>query len=313
MVRYVLRRLLSTIPTLFGILTIVFVMIRIAPGDPALAILGDNASQEALDAFRERMGLNDPILVQYWDFLKGLATGSLGVSMVTGTPVTDAVAGVLPYTLELAFGAIFFGVIIGVPLGIISALWRNGLLDYFLRVVSLLGLSFPAFLTAILLILWLSIEWRVFPVISTPTGGGLWDRIYNLILPALSLGLIMVAYIMRSARSAMLDVLGEDYIRTARAKGAPGRRLIWHHALRNALIPIVTVVGLYFGLLIGNAVLTEIIFNRPGLGKLIVLSLNQRDYTTLQGLMVISALMIVIVNLLTDICYALVDPRVKLT
>jgi ABC-type dipeptide/oligopeptide/nickel transport system permease component len=294
-------------------LTIVFVMIRIAPGDPALAILGDNASQEALDAFRERMGLNDPILVQYWDFLKGLATGSLGVSMVTGTPVTDAVAGVLPYTLELAFGAIFFGVIIGVPLGIISALWRNGLLDYFLRVVSLLGLSFPAFLTAILLILWLSIEWRVFPVISTPTGGGLWDRIYNLILPALSLGLIMVAYIMRSARSAMLDVLGEDYIRTARAKGAPGRRLIWHHALRNALIPIVTVVGLYFGLLIGNAVLTEIIFNRPGLGKLIVLSLNQRDYTTLQGLMVISALMIVIVNLLTDICYALVDPRVKLT
>ena len=313
MARYILQRLLSTIPTLFGILTIVFVMIRIAPGDPALAILGDNASQEALDAFRDRMGLNDPMLVQYWDFLKGLASGSLGVSMVTGTPVAESIAEVLPFTLELAFGAIFFGVIIGVPLGIISALWRNGWLDYFFRVISLLGLSFPAFLTAILLILWLSIEWRIFPVISTPTGGGLWDRIYNLILPALSLGLIMVAYIMRSARSAMLDVLGEDYIRTARAKGAPGRRLIWHHALRNALIPIVTVVGLYFGLLIGNAVLTEIIFNRPGLGKLIVLSLNQRDYTTLQGLMVVSALMIVIVNLLTDLCYALVDPRVKLT
>ncbi|MEO1640472.1 MAG: ABC transporter permease [Pseudomonadota bacterium] len=313
MARHILQRLMSTIPTLFGILTIVFVMIRIAPGDPALAILGDNASQEALDAFRDRMGLNDPMLVQYWDFLKGLASGSLGVSMVTGTPVAESIAEVLPFTLELAFGAIFFGVIIGVPLGIISALWRNGWLDYFFRVVSLLGLSFPAFLTAILLILWLSIEWRIFPVISTPTGGGLWDRIYNLILPALSLGLIMVAYIMRSARSAMLDVLGEDYIRTARAKGAPGRRLIWHHALRNALIPIVTVVGLYFGLLIGNAVLTEIIFNRPGLGKLIVLSLNQRDYTTLQGLMVVSALMIVIVNLLTDLCYALVDPRVKLT
>ncbi|WP_179381716.1 ABC transporter permease [Jannaschia marina] len=312
MARYIIQRLLSTIPTLFGILTIVFVMIRIAPGDPALAILGDNASQEALNAFRERMGLNDPMIVQYWDFLKGLFSGSLGTSMVTGTPVTESIGEVLPFTLELAFGAIFFGVIIGVPLGIISALWRNGWLDYFFRVVSLLGLSFPAFLTAILLILWLSIEWRIFPVISTPTSGGLWDRIYNLILPALSLGLIMVAYIMRSARSAMLDVLGEDYIRTARAKGAPGRRLIWHHALRNALIPIVTVVGLYFGLLIGNAVLTEIIFNRPGLGKLIVLSLNQRDYTTLQGLMVVSALMIVIVNLLTDICYALVDPRVKL-
>lgn len=311
MTSYIIRRLLSTIPTLFGVLVIVFVMIRVAPGDPALAILGDNASQESLNAFRERMGLNDSMIVQFWNFLGDLLTGSLGTSMVSGKPVIAAVMDVLPYTLELAFGGIFFGIIIGVPLGIISALWRNGWLDYFLRVVSLLGLSFPAFLTAILLILWLSIEWRIFPVISTPTGG-LFDRIYNLILPALSLGVIMVAYIMRTARSAMLDVLGEDYIRTARAKGAPGRRLIWHHALRNALIPIVTVVGLYFGLLIGNAVLTEIIFNRPGLGKLIVLSLNQRDYTTLQGLMIISAFLIVIVNLLTDICYALVDPRVKL-
>ncbi|RLJ60037.1 peptide/nickel transport system permease protein/glutathione transport system permease protein [Litoreibacter meonggei] len=311
MIGFITKRLLSTIPTLFGVLVIVFVMIRVAPGDPALAILGDNASQEALDAFRDRMGLNDSMLVQFGRFLSDLAQGSLGTSMVSGKPVVTSVMEVLPYTLELALGAIFFGIIIGLPLGIISALWRNGWLDYFLRVVSLLGLSFPAFLTAILLILWLSIEWRIFPVISSPTGGPI-DRIYNLILPALSLGVIMVAYIMRTARSAMLDVLGEDYIRTARAKGAPGRRLILHHALRNALIPIVTVVGLYFGLLIGNAVLTEIIFNRPGLGKLIVLSLNQRDYTTLQGLMVISAFLIVIVNLLTDICYALVDPRVKL-
>lgn len=312
MTKYILQRLLSTVPTLFGVLTIVFVLIRVAPGDPALAILGDNASQESLDAFRERMGLNDPMLVQYGDFLRGLATASLGVSMVTGTPVVESIAEVLPFTLELAFGAMLVGVAVGVPLGILAALWRNGWLDYVFRVVSLLGLSFPAFLTAILLILWLSIEWRVFPVISTPDSGGLWDRVHNLILPALSLGLIMVAYIMRSARSAMLDVLGEDYIRTARAKGTPGTRVILHHALRNALIPIVTVVGLYFGLLIGNAVLTEIIFNRPGLGKLIVLSLNQRDYTMLQGLMVMSAFLIVVVNLLTDICYALVDPRVKL-
>lgn len=312
MTKYLLQRLLSTIPTLFGVLTIVFVIIRIAPGDPALAILGDNASQEALNAFRERLGLNESLPLQYWDFLKGLATGSLGVSMVTGTPVVKAIAEVLPFTLELAFGAIVVGGVIGVPLGILSALWRNGWIDSILRVVSLLGLSFPAFLTAILLILWLSIEWSIFPVISTPTRGDLWQRLYHLILPALSLGLIMVAYIMRSARAAMLDVLGEDYIRTARAKGVAGYRLILHHALRNALIPIVTVVGLYFGLLIGNAVLTEIIFNRPGLGKLIVLSLNQRDYTTLQGLMVVSAVLIVAVNLVTDLCYALVDPRVKL-
>lgn len=312
MTKYVLQRLSSTIPTLFGVLTIVFVIIRIAPGDPALAILGDNASQDALNAFRERLGLNESLPVQYWNFLKDLATGHLGVSMVTGVPVIEAIIEVLPFTLELAFGAIVVGVIIGVPLGILSALWHNRWIDDILRVVSLLGLSFPAFLTAIFLILWFAIEWPIFPAISTPTSGDLWSRLYHLILPALSLGLIMVAYIMRSTRAAMLDVLGEDYIRTARAKGVGRHRLILHHALRNALIPIVTVVGLYFGLLIGNAVLTEIIFNRPGLGKLIVLSLNQRDYTTLQGLMVVSAVLIVVVNLLTDLCYALVDPRVKL-
>lgn len=311
MAGFILRRLLSTIPTLLGVLTIVFVMIRIAPGDPALAILGDNASQEALDAFRERMGLNVPMWVQYLDFLRGIARGSLGESMISGTPVLTSILEVLPYTLELALGAVFFGVAIGTPLGIMAALKRNGWLDYLLRVVSLVGLSFPAFLTAILLILWLAIDWRLFPVISTPTGG-IGDRLYNLFLPALSLGLIMVAYVMRTARSAMLDVLGEDYIRTARAKGAPMRRLVLHHALRNALIPIVTVIGLYFGLMIGNAVLTEIIFNRPGLGKLIVLALNQRDYSTLQGLMVFSAFLVVMVNLLTDIAYGLVDPRVKL-
>lgn len=311
MAGFILRRLLSTIPTLLGVLTIVFVMIRVAPGDPALAILGDNASQEALDAFRERMGLNDPMWVQYLDFLRDIARGSLGESMISGTPVLTSIMEVLPYTLELALGAVFFGVVIGTPLGIMAALKRNGWLDYLLRVVSLVGLSFPAFLTAILLILWLAIDWRLFPVISTPTGG-FGDRLFNLFLPALSLGLIMVAYVMRTARSAMLDVLGEDYIRTARAKGAPARRLVLHHALRNALIPIVTVIGLYFGLMIGNAVLTEIIFNRPGLGKLIVLALNQRDYSTLQGLMVFSAFLVVMVNLLTDIAYGLVDPRVKL-
>lgn len=311
MTGFILKRLLAAFPTLIGVLTIVFVMIRIAPGDPALAILGDNASAESLAAFRDRMGLNDPMLVQYVDFLRGIFTGSLGESMVTGRPVLQTVMEVLPYTLELAVGAVFFGVILGVPLGILSALRRNGWIDYALRVVSLLGLSFPAFLTAILLILWLALDWRLFPVISDPTGG-FWDRLYNLFLPALSLGLIMVAYIMRTARSAMLDVLGEDYVRTARAKGAPRRRLVLHHALRNALIPIVTVVGLYFGLMIGNAVLTEIVFNRPGLGKLIVLALNQRDYSTLQGLMVVAAFMIVLINLLTDIAYGLVDPRVKL-
>ena len=309
MVFYLLRRLASAIPTLFGVLTLVFVLIRVVPGDPAMAILGDSASEQALQAFRDRMGLNEPLLGQYLSFLGEIATGGLGVSMVTGEPVLASVLEVLPHTMELAVAAIFVGILFGVPFGVAAALNRNSAVDYVFRVVSLLGLSFPAFLTAILLILWLAIEIPLFPVISNPEGG-LLTRLYNLVLPALSLGLIMVAYVMRTTRSSMLEVLGEDYIRTARAKGTPRRRIVYTHALRNALIPIVTVVGLYLGLLFGNAVLTEIVFNRPGLGKLIVLSLNQRDYAMLQGLMVVYAFIVVIINLITDITYGLFDPRV---
>ena len=307
---YLLRRLGSAIPTLFGVLTLVFLLIRVVPGDPAMAVLGDSASEQALRAFRERMGLNEPLLTQYLTFLGEIATGGLGVSMVTGEPVLASVLEVLPHTMELAVAAILVGVLLGVPFGIAAALNRNSIVDYLFRIVSLLGLSFPAFLTAILLILWLAIEVPLFPVISNPEGG-LLTRLHNLALPALSLGLIMVAYVMRTTRSAMLEVLGEDYIRTARAKGTPRRRIVYTHALGNALIPIVTVVGLYLGLLFGNAVLTEIVFNRPGLGKLIVLSLNQRDYAMLQGLMVVYAFIVVIINLITDITYGLFDPRVS--
>lgn len=310
MVLYILRRVLSAIPTLLGVLTLVFVLIRIVPGDPALAILGDSASEQALRAFRDRMGLNEPLLRQYLAFLGQIATGRLGDSMVTGESVIVSVFEVLPHTMELAVASILVGLLFGVPLGIAAALNRNSLVDYLFRVVSLLGLSFPAFLTAILLILWLAIEVPLFPVISNPEGG-FFTRMHNLALPALSLGLIMVAYVMRTTRSSMLEVLGEDYIRTARAKGTPRRRIVYTHALRNALIPIVTVVGLYLGLLFGNAVLTEIVFNRPGLGKLIVLSLGQRDYTMLQGLMVVYAFVVVIINLITDITYGFFDPRVS--
>ena len=306
---YLLRRVVSAIPTLFGVLTLVFILIRIVPGDPAMAILGDSASEQALQAFRERMGLNAPLISQYLTFLGQIASGGLGVSMVTGEPVLASVLEVLPHTMELAVASILVGVALGVPLGIAAALNRNSAVDYVFRVVSLLGLSFPAFLTAILLILWLAIEVPLFPVISNPEGG-LFNRLHNLALPALSLGLIMVAYVMRTTRSSMLEVLGEDYIRTARAKGTPRRRIVYTHALRNALIPIVTVVGLYLGLLFGNAVLTEIVFNRPGLGKLIVLALNQRDYAMLQGLMVVYAFIVVVINLITDITYGFFDPRV---
>jgi ABC-type dipeptide/oligopeptide/nickel transport system permease component len=312
MLRYAIRQLLSAIPTLFGVVTLVFVLVRIVPGDPAIAVLGDAASEQSLQAFRERMGLNVPLWQQYLDFLKELVSGSLGVSMISGEPVLEAVVRVLPFTLELAVASIFFGAAIGIPLGVWAALHRDSWVDGLLRIVSLLGLSFPSFLMAILLILWLAVGARLFPVISNPDNGVL-ERFHSLVLPALSLGLIMVAYVMRTTRASMIEVLGNDYIRTAKAKGVPRNKIITRHAMKNAMIPIITVIGLYLGSLIGNAVLIEIVFNRPGLGKLIVLSLNQRDYATLQGLMIIFAFMVVLINVLTDITYGFFDPRVKLS
>ncbi len=311
MFRYTLHRLLAAVPTLLAVLTVIFLIIRVVPGDPAIAILGDNASQQVIDAFRDRLGLNDPLWVQYGRFLAEIAQGDLGSSMVSGRTVWQEVGAVLPYTIDLTAASILIGILLGIPLGVLAAVHRNGWIDYVTRLVSLLGLSFPAFFTAILLILVFSIELRWFPVISRADMADPADRLYNLVLPALSLGLIMTAYVTRAARSSMLEVLGEDYVRTARAKGVPPRVVVLHHALRNALIPIVTVIGLYLGLLIGNSVLTEIVFNRPGLGKLIVTSLNQRDYAMLQGLMVVYACFIVVVNLLTDLTYGLLDPRVK--
>jgi ABC-type dipeptide/oligopeptide/nickel transport system permease component len=292
-------------------MTMVFVLVRIVPGDPAQTILGDQASAEALQLMRERLGLDRPLWEQYFEFMGGALSGDWGQSMVTGKSVLSEILRVLPYTLELTLASLVIGALIGVPLGAWSALHRNDWIDYLTRVGSLLGLSFPAFVSAILLLIAFSIQLRWFPVIS---GGGRetfsdWAR--NLALPAINLGLIMAAYITRVTRSSMLGALGEDYIRTARAKGVPRRVIVWRHAMRNALIPVVTVVGLYLGILIGNSVLTEIVFNRPGLGKLIVGALGQRDYTLLQGLMVIYTFVIVVVNLLTDLTYGLIDPRVK--
>jgi len=311
MLTYIVKRLLVAVPTLLAVLTVVFFFVRIAPGDPALIILGDQASQQALASMRHQLGLDQPLAVQYVDFLGMVLRGDLGTSLVTKQSVWGEVVKVLPFTLSLTVTALAIGVVLGLPLGIIASRHRNGVIDYIARFLSLTGLSFPAFVSAILLLLAFAIELRWFPVISEGRAGDPLDSLRALTLPALNLGLIMVAYVMRAARSSMLGVLGEDYIRTARAKGVPARVVIWRHALRNALIPVVTVVGLYLGVLIGNSVLTEVVFNRPGLGKLIVNALNQRDYTMLEGMMVIYAFFIVIVNLLTDLTYGLIDPRVK--
>jgi peptide/nickel transport system permease protein len=311
MTAFLIRRLVFAVVTLFAVLTLVFVVVRILPGDPAQLILGDQASREAIEAMHERLGLDRPILAQYAVFLGGALRGDWGVSMVTGQPVLGEVLDVLPWTIELTLVSLALGVALGVPLGVWAAVRRNRLVDYAVRIASLAGLSFPAFVSAIILLFLFAIELHWFPVISARKGSlEAWTQ--SITLPAISLGLTNAAYITRVTRSAMLEVLSEDYVRTARAKGAPQRIVVWRHALGNALIPIITVVGLYLSTLIGNSVLTEIVFSRPGLGKLIVGALNQRDYTMLQGMMVIYALVVVVVNLLSDLTYGFVDPRVKL-
>jgi len=311
MMGFVIKRLLLAIPTLLAMLTVVFILVRLVPGDPAAVMLGDQASAEALTALRTQLGLDQPLQVQYWHFLGDMMTGHFGVSMATGRTVLEEVALVLPWTIELTLASILIGVVMGIPLGVWAALRHNTWPDYLGRLLSLMGLSFPAFVSGILMLLVFSIQLNWFPVIGSSVDGGWGDRVRNLILPAFNLGLIMTAYVMRITRASMLEVMSEDYVRTAKAKGVRPLRLVLRHGLRNALIPIVTVVGLYFGTLMGNSVLTEIVFNRPGLGKLILAALSTRDYTLLQGLIVVFASCVIVVNLLTDLVYGVVDPRVK--
>jgi peptide/nickel transport system permease protein len=311
MLGFVLRRLGFAVITLLAVLTLVFFVIRVLPGDPTVVILGDQASAQSIALLRERMGLDQPIALQYLQFLGGALRGDWGTSLVSGRPVIQEVLNVLPHTLKLTAVALILGVVLGLPAGVWAAVNRNRIPDYVTRVVSLLGLSAPAFVSGIVLLLVFAIVLRWFPVISGGQGTTPLERLRDLALPALNLALIMAAYVTRVTRSSMLEVLSQDYVRTAMAKGASGFAIVWRHALRNCLIPVVTVVGLYLGILIGNSVLTEIVFNRPGLGKLIVGALNQRDYTMLQGMMVIYTLIVVLVNLATDLVYGLIDPRVQ--
>ena len=311
MTAYALRRLLASIPTLFAVLTLVFVIVRIVPGDPAYAILGDQATPAAVAALDAKLGLDRPIWQQYASFMGRTLTGDLGTSMANGEPILHRIVASLPPTIELTLAAVIVGVAAGVPIGVASALHRNRAIDYASRLLSLIGLSFPVFVSGIFLLLAFAVRWRVFPVIGDTRNVSLLGNLRNLVLPALTLGLVMAAYVIRVTRSAMLQVLGEDYIRTAYAKGVRRERVVYRHGLSNAAIPVVTVVGLYAGILLGNSALTEIVFNRQGLGSLIVGALNERDYTMLQGLMVGYCLLIVIVNLVTDILYGVIDPRVQ--
>jgi ABC-type dipeptide/oligopeptide/nickel transport system permease component len=311
MLNYTVRRILQSIPILFVVLTLVFIIARVLPGDPAVAALGDYASKEAVNALREKMGLNAPIWTQYLRFLRDLCQGNLGKSIITGYPVAGQLMKVLPYSLELTFSAILFGFFFGIPLGIPAAVRRNSFIDYFNRVFSLMGLSIPAFYLGILLMLVFSIEFKLFPVVGGGDLSSLSSNLRHLFLPALSLGLIMTAYVTRMTRSSLLNVLREDYVRTARSKGISERMVLFKHALRNAMIPIVALGGVYAVVLIGSSVMTEIVFSRPGLGSLMVGAIKQRDYTTLQSVMVFYSIIVVILNLMTDLIYGWIDPRIQ--
>lgn len=311
MTNYIIRRILIAIPTLFIVLTIVFVLVRVAPGDPAEVRLGDYASKRAVEALREEMGLNRPLWLQYVHFLWGLLHGDFGRSMLNGKPISGDLKRALPYTLELTATGIIFGALLGIPLGIYTALRRNALPDYLGRTFSLAGLSFPTFYLGILLMLLFAIKLGLFPVVGGGDIHNLGDNLYHLFLPALTLGLIMTAYITRVARSSVLNVLSEDYVTTARSKGVKERVVIYKHVLKNALLPTVALIGVYSIVLIGGSVMVEIVFSRPGLGKMMVGAMKQRDYTSLQSVMVIYASFVVILNLLTDLVYGLFDPRIK--
>jgi ABC-type dipeptide/oligopeptide/nickel transport system permease component len=308
--KYLVTRLVLAIPTFLVVLTLVFFIVRVIPGDPATAALGDYASKEAVEALRERMGLNDPLYVQYFRFLGDLLQGDLGNSLITGNSISQQVLQVLPYTLELTLTAVIIGAILGVPIGIYTAVRRNSLGDYLGRVLSLAGLSVPAFYLGILIMLLFALKFNLFPAVG---GGDLYDlkdNLSHLALPALTLGLIMTVSVTRLTRSAMLNVLQEDYVRTARAKGLRESVIILRHGLRPALVPIVSIIGIWAANLVADSVLTETVFARPGLGKMLVGAILQRDYTALQSVMVIYTGFIVVINLITDLIYSIVDPRI---
>ena len=317
---------------LLGVSIVVFFMVRAIPGDPAQIMLGQQATQEQVQQIRENMGLDKPIFVQYGLFLKDALRGDLGDSIVTGRPVTTELLTRLPATLELTTFAMLIAILVGIPVGVISAVRQYSLLDKSTSVLALTGISMPIFWLAMILVVifGVNLELLPFPGRLDPTTGitaitglvlvdslltlnfaGFWDGLLHLIMPALALATIPMAVIMRMTRSSMLEVMNEDYVRTARAKGVVPWRVVFKHALRNAMLPTITVIGLQAGLLMGGAIITETIFSWPGIGLYAYNSISARDYASVQGVVLYGALLFVLINLLVDILYAILDPRVR--
>uniref|UniRef100_A0A7V4XRK8 ABC transporter permease n=1 Tax=Acidobacterium capsulatum TaxID=33075 RepID=A0A7V4XRK8_9BACT len=297
-------RLLYTLPVLWLVVSLVFFLIHLVPGDPIQQMLGDGARPADVAALRHEYGLDLPLHVQYIHYWEGVLHGNLGQSLRMGQSVTSLVLNRYPYTVELTLAALLIGLLLSIPAGIQAALYRGRWQDHAVGVVSLLGLSFPVFALGPILILLVSIKLGWLPVSGA---GGL----SHLILPALTMGSALAAVLTRMVRTAMLEELGQDYIRTARAKGLSERRVVYVHALRNAMIPVLTLVGLQFGALLAGAIVTEKIFSWPGIGRLTVTAIENRDYPLLQGCILAVGLTYVLVNLITDVLYLVVNPRIR--
>jgi peptide/nickel transport system permease protein len=307
--RHVAARVLQLIPTTIGALLLVFFLMRVVPGDPAAAMLGTNATPQAVADLKSQLGLDKPVPAQFLDYVTQLAHLDLGRSLALRTPVSTLLALALVPTLLLTLGGTIVSVVVGVPLGVLAALRRGTWLDYLATVGALAGISIPVFVWGLLLLLAFTLQWPVLP--SAGVGDTPLDAARSLILPSIATGIFQVGLIARITRSSLLSVLGNDYVRTARAKGLSGTAVVGSHALRNALIPVITVIGLNFGTLLGGAVVIETVFTRPGLGRLILDAINARDYPVIQGVMIVSVILVVLLNLLTDLLYTVVDPRVR--
>ncbi len=331
MTRYVIRRLVLALPVLLGIMTAVFILLQLIPGDPAIALAGEKASVEQIERVREEFGLNRPLPVQYAYFLKSAFTLDFGASLRTHQPVATELRQFFGATIELSVAALIIALVVGIPAGVIAATNRGTFLDYGTMVVSLVGISTPVFWAGIVLIYILSFRLGIFPIggiigtgiqyeritdayvldsILTRNGAAFRSSMHHLLLPAFVLSTIPMAIIARMTRSSMLEVLGQDYLRTARAKGLVDRLVIVRHALKNALIPVVTAIGLQFGGLLSGAFLTETVFGRPGLGRYVVAAIGARDYPAIQGTVLVVAILFVLINLLVDVAYAAIDPRI---
>jgi len=330
--QYVLRRLLVTVPMLLGAMSIVFFAMRVLPGDPCMAMMGDQATTEALADCTKNLGLHRPLAVQYADYLWRSVQFDFGKSFRHGYPVNEYIVRMFPHTFVLVMASAIVAALVGIPIGIVSALKRrNPLVDYPLRILALLGLSMPVFWLGILLLIVFSLHLNIFPLI----GGGdldgvlsmlrsgevfaypqdflkaVADVLHHLALPALALGFTLAATVSRLSRSAMLEVISQDYIRTARAKGHVERVVVYKHALRNMMVPLLTIIGIFIAIALTGTVLTETVFTRPGLGKMLVDAIGARDYPLAQGAITVFTMMIIAVNLVVDLLYAVVDPRIS--